>query len=93
MSIEPMLVISTSHLPEDAMNRLKRQAEVEGRAPAVTRAIPHDYGVIVFVSELENTTQEPELQAVIDYVRKSGCYWINLDRDADKIEDLPTWEW
>jgi hypothetical protein len=33
----------------------------------------------------------PEVQAVIDYGRRWGCDFVRLDRDADMVDDLPTY--
>lgn len=90
MSIEPMLVLSTSHLPKLQMDDLARLSREEVH---VTRSIPHEYGVIIFVSETVYSARTKELQAVTDYAQKIGCSWINFDRDADTIDGLPTWEW
>lgn len=30
---------------------------------------------------------------VVRYAQSKGCSWVLLDRDADKTEDLPTYEW
>lgn len=34
-----------------------------------------------------------ELVKVREFAEAQGCTWIMFDRDADTIDDLPTWDW
>lgn len=34
-----------------------------------------------------------EVLAIQRYARQRGCDYILLDRDADRVADLPTWDW
>lgn len=73
----------------------------EGSAPF--RTIAHAYGYFVNVQTgdtAEAADQDAREQgmgegffALVAYARANGCWWINLDRDADHIDELPTFEW
>jgi len=87
MSIEPMLVLSTAHLPPAVM------ALVSAQDRNITRTIPHDYGAIVYAhDENLNPDLPAEVAVVLAYARSRGCDWVNFDRDADTVGDLPTWD-
>jgi hypothetical protein len=34
-----------------------------------------------------------ELWAAIEFARAQGCRWLLLDRDADCVDSLETFEW
>lgn len=87
--IEPMLVLSTGHLPEETVRK------VSARELKISRMIPHDYGFILYVpEESEGFHEEDEpLENIIRVARQHNIVWLNFDRDAEVIDDLPTFEW
>lgn len=84
------LDLSTGHLP---------QAEMEAIAAAPPRVISHEYGAWVNVYHDQDLTGEgwedfPVLKGLILLAREdSDVWWINFDRDASAIEELPTFDW
>lgn len=82
-----MLVLSTAHLPKEVLDALSAE-DVN-----MTRTIPHKYGVIVYAHEDNRDGTPAAVETVMLYARKLGCDWINFDADADRLDDLPTWEW
>jgi hypothetical protein len=77
--VEPMLILSNSHLGPE-MRRL-----LESMAPGV---IEYDWGWIVEVeAELSAVAS---LQA---FARERGCLWIKFDRDGPVFDQLPAFDW
>ena len=69
-----------------------------GLAPGLSR--PHEYGAWIWVDpdsvsaeEKAESPMSPAYWALLDYARKSGCRWINLDSDGDDDLGLPEQEW
>lgn len=89
MCIEKALVLSTAHITLAINNAL------EAGIVLPFRVQNHEYGFIFFLTEesLHEDNPLPELIPIISYAIKNGCTMINLDRDADIVEELPTYEW
>jgi len=92
--IHKMLILSTSHLPEDVLDNLDI-------APGVI-AYQNEYGAFVWVSSVEDLTLSisaftvgipAELAIVFDYARKLDCKYIKFDRDGPVMSELSTWDW
>jgi hypothetical protein len=104
--IEKTLVLSTAHIQQSTSGFLTEIGNNENDEVPF-RFVDHQYGYIIFVSSsilgkdnisdaaeyaqlLENF---PDLYNLIRYAAENGCTMINLDRDGDTIDDLPTFEW
>jgi hypothetical protein len=81
--IEPMLILSNSHLNTD-MRRL-----LESLAPGI---IEYDWGWIVHVAE-EYKAELKALSPLLAVARDRGCLWIKFDRDGPILDSLPTFAW
>ena len=92
-----MLDISTTHIPEHTATALG------GLYDYLYAPLFNDlaytpwggYGWIFYVGEDygEYGAEHPELAAVIEFARSAGYDYLKLDCDAEKIDDLPTFEW
>jgi hypothetical protein len=107
--VHPLLDVSTAHITrrDDEILRGWWAALEPVHAPraAPYRTIAHAYGYFVHVrldgpedrAEYEAEAREAGISeafmALQAYARSHGCWWINLDRDADTIEALPTHDW
>lgn len=103
LPISRYLDLSTGHLPQAEMVALRnaRDSEINpDQLPA--RVIPHAYGAWVNVQiddphEQDNAFAEhgqlPNLLKVVQFARAHDCTWVNFDRDAAIIDELPSWEW
>ena len=105
VSIEKMLVVSTSHLREATANLLNSEAEEappfcnimeEGWGPAFVR----DAGWIFYVSPLaengepdEPENLPPELSKLFMFARENGCEWVMLDSDGPELDELEAFVW
>jgi len=94
MTIEKVLELSTGHLPEEAWDVL----------PGMDwpRMLLDEFGGFFWAPPLTDDLDAmgylppkypAELMRVLRYARSKGCRWVNFDRDADRIPDLPYWEW
>lgn len=94
------LDLSTAHLPASDLRVLSTPNAYGPGCPIVR---PHEYGAWVHVrhddgeaqAEREALTREgltPALAAILAHARRLGCYWVNLDRDAETVPGLPTFE-
>lgn len=78
--IEKVLALSTAHMP-------RTDPDFGG-----LRAIDFEYGYFVFVAEPGDGVPEwitPAMTVAYD----GGCTLILFDRDCDKDDNLPTWDW
>ncbi|OAN53648.1 hypothetical protein A7Q26_05625 [Sphingobium sp. TCM1] len=95
MRIGRHLVISTSHIRPSTADLLDQWAPLlpEARPLGVAEA---GYGWFVLTDPLDGKAPEmapPELRAAIDFARAQGCRWLLLDRDADCVDGLETFDW
>ncbi|MGG5823895.1 hypothetical protein [Falsiroseomonas sp. HW251] len=72
-----------------------------GAAPPF-RIIEHGWGFIVdaYAEDFREASEEAlalgfseRFLALLDYARRQGCRWVNLDFDADSIEGLESGDW
>ena len=56
-------------------------------------ASPTPYGWFVYASEEPDECVPPHLKAIMAYARALGAEYINFDRDASEIVDLPNFDW
>ena len=96
MAIIKMLELSTAHVTKQTAEQLDELCSNRNYDDVIVYG-KGEYGWIVYgypsadYDPPENTPAD--LQDVITLARERGCYWIMFDRDADKIEDLKTYEW
>lgn len=85
-------LISTAHITEDTNNWADELSLLDRNNYMI---IPMLYGFMVYVGEDESESKNfPEdLQAVLAWARTRGFQWVRLDRDADTVEELNTYDW
>lgn len=96
MSVSRYLDCSTGHLSAAEADRLRTG---DHDHPVV---IDHEYGWWVWVPPTEDITVEddrtfraefPTLAAILDRARRSGCRYVCLDADGDKLTgELPMYD-
>lgn len=89
------LVISTSHIRPATADLLDQWAPMkpEARPLGVAEA---GYGWFVLTDPLDGREREmipDELWAAMSFARAQGCRWLLLDRDADTVTGLETFDW
>lgn len=96
MSLEAqsVLVLSTSHLPEEVMDRLGEDGDLRQRHLIA----PYEYGAFVWVpTDWSNVILPPELVWVLRLAAGVGVEWVRFDADGPVFDasdvSLPTWEW
>lgn len=75
-----VLDLSTAHMPETKPNF------------GGLRYAGHAYGWIVFVSD-ERDDWPKWMLPIMEEASRLDCLLVNFDRDGDRIEGLPQWEW
>lgn len=90
---ENLLSLSTGHITEETAKILENYD-----FPLVVHRKEDDheaYGFFLLVPDgLLDPSELPEcIQDIIIYAKALECDWINLDRDADVIPDLPVYDW
>ena len=100
METRSFAVISTAHIQFETSRWLHQQGEVAAehwRHPDTRPAIhvaSHVYGWLIYCDdEPANLDCPEEIKDIMRFVKKSGHDYVLLDRDADAVDDLPTWEW
>lgn len=93
--IEPMLVISATHLPPALATQIDAAlADRTGEESVViheTIIYPHGgYGWQLHVSD-EVSEHETPFKDLLALARSLSCNWILLDRDAEVHPDLPVY--
>ncbi len=94
VQIDDMLVMSTAHLSTTTAATLN--------ALPLTDQLDLDWGPEMVYREGwvwwtrdENECGEypTEFAAIFALARAIGCRWVRFDCDADRVDNLPTWEW
>ncbi|SMC35291.1 hypothetical protein [Novosphingobium sp. B1] len=75
---------STAHLSPDARDYVDRTDVIASSTP---------YGWFVWASEEPGEDVPDDLAAIMAHARSLGAEYINFDRDADEIGDLPVFDW
>lgn len=95
MYINTIPVLSTEHIKEDTLQKIKPLGMVA----------QYEHGAFVFIGEGGDfidpdhdsrlTQLAPEMQPVIDWFRQAFPEenWIRFDADGDTVETLPTYKW
>lgn len=98
LEIQKILVVSTGHLPDAERMMLDRalsarmdRGEKESDFPVVDPVGSYGWRVCVD-SQWPVQAQAPALYQGLELARANGCQWLQYDRDADQIEQLPTFE-
>ena len=77
---ESVLVLSTTHMPNTDPDF------------GDLRAIPFEYGFVVWVAESDHTTPW-WIKSVMEHAYNEGCTLIMFDRDAEVCDQFPSWDW
>lgn len=81
----------TNHLTSETVDAL-----VKGNIPYAF-AYSYEEGLFIIIPDIEdelNDIERPEdLESLFYYARIRGCSIIRLDRDAEELNDLRTYEW
>lgn len=90
LEIDRTLVCSTSHLSEE-----DNQSLFDEETNLIVYSLD-EYGYMILARPVES--DEPRehsdnLESLLEFARKNDCDWLRLDRDAEQIEGLPTFEW
>lgn len=106
--VHTFLDASTGHITSkdnDILRWWAKRELADSFNAAPYRTIGHTYGYFVHVPQGEaierrQTERVARAEGLSDaffalqqYAREHGCWWINLDRDADLIEGLPSFTW
>lgn len=95
-----MLVLSTAHITEETSECLDNSAiSSEQRVPL--HFAKGEYGFLIpiipfepgDVEDRERWEAYPDLAAIRAVAEAAGCSWIMLDRDADTVDGLSTYDW
>jgi hypothetical protein len=85
--IHQLLVTSTAHVTADEAKVLTAQCN------------RNKYGWFFYIGSGEDEVflpivqPSPGLDGVIHHARTHGCVYVLLDRDADKLPNVPSYEW
>ena len=98
LEIHKMLVLSTMHVSQSTAELLDIGCpSIHNGHCADGIGYPKgDYGWFVYVpEEPEQDSDIPAdlLAVVVAFARAQACNWVMFDRDADKIDDLPVFDW
>lgn len=92
--IQKMLVISTSHIKESTSHWLSGEIECPRNIIAYEKS---EYGFLILVQDDEDREDlvnvPSDFQHLYQYARSLGIDWIMLDRDAPKIQEIPSYSW
>lgn len=92
MSIEKMLVISTSNITRETAHALDHPDPMETLELIVH---PHgNYGWLIVVPPREDTPTLPGcMRTALEQARCEGCDWLLIDRDGPVHNLLQEYEW
>jgi hypothetical protein len=108
MSIETMMCLSTGHVTRETAEALEQWVENQSYSDPNERphdtpewvddliAYPHgEYGWMICVVGFTDGPEGPpeDMLYCIEHAKNSGCDWLLLDRDAELIDELPSFDW
>ena len=99
MSIQKFLDLSTGHLPPGDLNRM---GDID-RTYIPIRLTSHEYGWSIWLPDQEEIDgildlledqceMTPALRNIFNYAYKYGCWMVNFDQDAERIDELEYFE-
>ena len=97
--VQPMLDLSTAHVPEPKSVRsfkINDDSDAMATAPdfGECRWTAHEFGWVVYISECIDASVVPEwLHPAYKQAMKHKCVLINFDVDGPIHPNLPTWDW
>lgn len=80
--------VSTAHLTQGTMSTLQFEVGARERGGAV-----YAEGLWLHVPEEEDQADPQDLRRLLDWARKNEFYFVRLDRDGDKVRELPRYNW
>lgn len=85
-----MPVISTGHVDETTADLFTRL----GAKNDWCHCLGWQYGWVLYLDDVDEEAPQC-LRDIADWLQKHGFHdrWVRLDRDADKADDLPFYEW
>ncbi|BCM87786.1 hypothetical protein [Methylobacterium indicum] len=90
-----MLVLRTSHVERRTSLRLDKVLSSKG--PICFNKGEYGWFIPIIpwneMDQAERANWTPDLMAIRRLAENNGCTWIMLDRDADTIDVLTTYEW
>jgi hypothetical protein len=103
MSIEKMMCLSTGHVTQQTAEDIGSLFNL-GVPPKWAQrmvAYPHgEYGWLICIAgdtvdhiDLVNDGVPEELYGVMKHAHAHDCEWILFDRDAELIDELPSFDW
>lgn len=93
LPIYKYLDISTAHIKEETDTYLQKQVRNDN-SPLIVYEKECGYFIHVSYNLDEIEMHIPsDLASCLGFARKHNCYWIVLDRDAEVIDELETYEW
>lgn len=107
MAVQKFLDASTRHITQQdntLLLGLRGDTSTLDGSLFPIRVIPHTYGWWVnvtsepgeldeYIRELTAAGMSEAFCTLLRYARERECWWINLDRDAEELDDLPTFDW
>lgn len=93
ISVHQIPVISTGHLTQEVAERLTANGDKNPWCPCAE----WEFGFFLYLDEPEAGLEEPPqcLLDIRDWLKASGftACWVRLDCDADRVPDLPFYDW
>jgi len=93
LEIQNTLVISTAHIKFETSKRLETLDKSSYKGLSV---VSRDVGFVIFIYESEfknNTEMSKDICNCVELALNNGCTILILDRDADTVDSLETFEW
>jgi len=100
-TLTPVLIVSTAHISRETANLLQDWGEMAAGARSISPRPPrpplpmasHTHGWWIYCDEEPGEDLPADLITLMVMARALGAEYVNLDADAPKIEELPTYEW
>lgn len=88
MGVVNLLDISTAHITKETNAKLEADDE-----KGALYVVPHHYGYFIYVPDDEEPETPDDLKAIFKFAKDRDCGWVKLDCDAEKYDELPTYNW
>lgn len=89
-AIEPVLCVSTAHIPQEFAQALDRGEQLSG----LLTVFRNEYGWVLYIGEDEEGELVPkQLSAITEAAKRLGTAYLRFDADGMEVEGLPTYHW
>ena len=94
MDITKCITVSTAHVSEDTIGKLKQEPVTNKFCLAVYEKGEFGFWIYIpeYIWDMKHSLPE-DLYRCMALAKEHNCEWLCLDRDGEEVAVLPTYDW